>query len=71
MARLTRFAHAAALLARADGPSLSEIAVRTGYWDQAHLSNEVLAHSGLTPDRSRHAHLPDGGGVFELPTLDG
>lgn len=65
MARLTRFSHAAALLARPDGPPLAEIAARAGYHDQAHLSNEVRAHSGLTPATLRASHLPDGGGVFE------
>lgn len=65
MARLTRFAHAAALLSRADGPPLAAIAASAGFADQAHLTNEVTSYSGLSPSALRASNLPGGGGVFE------
>jgi AraC-like DNA-binding protein len=65
MARLVRFEHAAALLARPSPPPLADVAATAGYYDQAHLSNEVRAHSGLTPLELVSRRLPDDGGVFD------
>ena len=54
VARFQRFLHLAEGPAGADrsgcgGPSLAVLAARAGYADQAHLSREVRALSGLTP----------------------
>jgi AraC-like DNA-binding protein len=52
-ARVVRFHRAATLLERPDGPGLAEIAQLTGYYDQAHLSNEVRELCGRTPAELR------------------
>jgi AraC-like DNA-binding protein len=53
--RIVRFQHVVRLLARADPPSLVDAAQATGHVDQAHLSREVGAFSGLTPAGLRRA----------------
>ncbi|QBI21048.1 AraC family transcriptional regulator [Egibacter rhizosphaerae] len=52
-ARLVRFRRALALLEQADGPSPAEVALLAGYYDQAHLANEVRAMGGRTPAEIR------------------
>ena len=47
--RVARFQRFLALSDRAAEPSLAALAVRAGYADQAHLTREVRALSGLTP----------------------
>jgi AraC-like DNA-binding protein len=49
VSRLLRFERAAALLERADRPSLAAVAVDCGYYDQAHLTNEFRRITGVTP----------------------
>jgi transcriptional regulator GlxA family with amidase domain len=66
MARLARFDHAKALLAGPGTRGLADVAARAGYYDQAHLTNDVREYSGLSPTRLLARQLPDGGGVFEL-----
>lgn len=66
LALLTRFEHAAQLLGEPNPPELAEVALSAGYYDQAHLTNEVRAFSGLTPRQLVAGHLPDAGGVFDL-----
>jgi AraC-like DNA-binding protein len=52
MTRLIRFKHALALIQNnAAKQGLSEIAYRTGYYDQAHLCNEIKAYTGITPSQ--------------------
>jgi AraC-like DNA-binding protein len=53
--RIVRFQAALDLLGRPDGPALGEVAYRAGFADQAHLSREVGALSGLTPTALRGA----------------
>lgn len=43
-------------LARREGASLSAIAAHTGYADQAHLSRDVQALTGITPTRLLRDH---------------
>src|SRR3954454_11340216 len=61
-ARILRFQRAAALLAAPAGPSLCEIALDCGYYDQAHLNRDFRAFAGRTPIDLLAARLPDGGG---------
>lgn len=60
MARLVRFERAAALVA-APGLDLATLAADTGFSDQAHLTREVRALSGLTPTALRGHHHDDDG----------
>src|SRR3954447_3695944 len=61
-ARILRFQRAAALMTDAAGPSLCEIALDCGYYDQAHLNRDFRAFAGRTPTELIAARLPDGGG---------
>jgi AraC-like DNA-binding protein len=61
-ARILRFQRAAALMARPDGPSLCELALDCGYYDQAHLNRDFRAFAGRTPTELMAARLPKGGG---------
>jgi AraC-like DNA-binding protein len=64
--RILRFQRAAALLADPRGPSLCEIALDCGYYDQAHLNRDFRAFAGRTPTELLAARLPDGGGYCGL-----
>lgn len=66
MARLVRFDHAVTLLSRPAAAGWADIAVIAGYYDQAHLANEIRAFTGLTPRQLRSRQLPDDGGVFDV-----
>ena len=49
-ARLLRFEHASSLLTgRPAGPSLAEVAIQAGYYDQSHLTREFVSLAGMTP----------------------
>jgi AraC-like DNA-binding protein len=48
-ARVVRFERARWLLARSDRPPLAEVAVRAGYYDQAHLNRDWRELAGCTP----------------------
>jgi AraC-like DNA-binding protein len=65
-ARILRFERAAALMADPRGPSLCEIAIDCGYYDQAHLNRDFRAFAGRTPTELLAARLPDGGGYSGL-----
>jgi len=58
--RILRFQRFIAFVQRANHPSLAALASQCGYADQAHLSREVRALSGLTPRviASQLARLP-------------
>lgn len=59
-ARIHRFRHALDLL-RAPGANLSDVAVRTGYYDQPHMNAEFRDLAGLTPHQILTArHYPAG-----------
>jgi AraC-like DNA-binding protein len=50
MTRLIRFTHAVkAIQSNSSGHNLARIAYASGYYDQAHLCNEIKAYTGLTP----------------------
>ncbi|MEU0932010.1 helix-turn-helix domain-containing protein [Embleya sp. NPDC005971] len=49
MANLVRFEHAVDLLRRPEVRSLAEVAIRCGYYDQAHLNREFKEYAGCTP----------------------
>jgi AraC-like DNA-binding protein len=61
-ARILRFERAAELLVTPGGPSLSEIALEAGYYDQAHLNRDFRAFAGQTPTELLARRLPAGGG---------
>jgi AraC-like DNA-binding protein len=61
-ARILRFQRAAKLMTDPGGPSLAEIALDCGYYDQAHLNRDFRAFAGRTPLELMAARLPDGGG---------
>jgi AraC-like DNA-binding protein len=48
-ARLLRFERAKALLEGAERPSLADIALESGFYDQSHLTNEFRRITGVTP----------------------
>jgi len=48
-ARLLRFESAKTLLNGADRPPLADVALASGFYDQAHLSNEFRRITGVTP----------------------
>ncbi|MPZ87396.1 MAG: helix-turn-helix domain-containing protein [Nitriliruptorales bacterium] len=66
MARLARFDHATTLLSRPGGLGFADVAAATGYYDQAHFTNDVRELSGLSPTQLQARRLPEGGGVFDL-----
>jgi AraC-like DNA-binding protein len=49
VARLLRFERAKTLLDRGDRPSLADVALDAGFYDQSHLSNEFRRITGVTP----------------------
>lgn len=52
MTRLIRFKHAFRMIQENAGKqSLSDIAYSAGYYDQAHLGNEIKAYTGFTPSQ--------------------
>jgi AraC-like DNA-binding protein len=63
LARILRFEHALARLARDDGARFAEIAEGCGYYDQAHLNRDFRAFAGAAPRDFLARTLPDGGGV--------
>lgn len=59
LADLVRFDHAIALATRKPDLSWSEVAYRAGYYDQAHLINDLRDRTGLTPTALRHDLAPE------------
>lgn len=55
--RVARFQRALQLLQSADSESLAQIALRGGYYDQAHFTREFLEFAGSSPEKYR-ATLP-------------
>jgi len=56
---LVRFDHAIALATREPDLSWSAVAYRAGYYDQAHLINDVRARTGLAPTACRQELAPE------------
>jgi len=63
VANILRFSHAVDRLRAADEESWPELAIASGYYDQAHFNRDFRRYSGRTPSEFRAALLPDGGGV--------
>ncbi|HTU09385.1 MAG TPA: helix-turn-helix domain-containing protein [Allosphingosinicella sp.] len=63
--RLARFERFAESIGRRPDESLAGLAAAHGYADQAHLTHEVRAFSGMTPGELRARQLPGQGGVRE------
>ncbi len=62
-ARVLRFEAAVALMRAPDPPPLAAVALRCGYYDQAHLNRDVRALAGLAPGALAARRLPGGGGT--------
>lgn len=62
VARVLRFERAIAELAGGRG-ALADLALRCGYYDQAHLNREFRDLAGCSPTQYLAAQLPDSGGV--------
>jgi len=61
-ARIVRFSRAVRLADGAAGePRWVEIALRSGYYDQAHLIRDFVAFAGVTPTEYAARRLPGGG----------
>jgi AraC-like DNA-binding protein len=60
--RILRFQRAARELVRPDGPSLAEIALDCGYYDQAHLNRDFREFAGRTPTELMASRLPGSAG---------
>jgi AraC-like DNA-binding protein len=61
-ARLLRFGRVVEAVRAGDGADLAELALRAGYYDQAHLNRDAREFAGATPGELRASLLPDGGG---------
>ena len=68
-ARILRFDRAKELLARPGGPSLSEVALDCGYYDQAHLNRDFRAFAGCTPVELMARRLPAGYSADEVTSV--
>lgn len=55
--RIVRFQHATMLLENRQTP-LAELAIRNGYYDQAHFSKEFTEFSGVSPEKYALAYDP-------------
>jgi len=67
VARLMRFQRTVTLLRSGGRPDLADLAVRCGYYDQAHLTNEWRALAGCTPMAWIREELP----FLQEPRSDG
>jgi len=65
-ARVLRFQRAKNLLGAAGGPSLCEVALNCGYYDQAHLNRDFRAFAGCRPTELMARRLPAGFAAEEV-----
>lgn len=63
VARVLRFQRALRLLTGPVGWPLADLAVASGYYDQAHFNRDFRALAGCTPTEYIAAQLPNGAGV--------
>ena len=61
-ARVVRFDRAVRLISSTANPSLADVAVSCGYYDQAHLTRDVHALAGVTPLGLLESRMPLDGG---------
>ena len=61
LGRILRFQRAVSLVG--SGSGWAEIAVRCGYYDQAHMVRDFNQFAGASPGEFARRRLPDGGGV--------
>ena len=61
LGRILRFQRAVALVG--GGSAWSDIALRCGYYDQAHMVRDFHQFAGASPGEFARRRLPDGGGV--------
>ena len=66
LARTVRIRHTAKLLHNTPRASWAELALGCGFYDQAHLTNEMVALTGHTP--AEFARLDDTQGFYLKPT---
>ena len=62
LGRILRFQRAVS--SAGSGPGWAEIAVRCGYYDQAHMVRDFHQFAGASPGEFARRKLPDGGGVL-------
>lgn len=63
LARILRFQHLVGRLAQIQTPNWGELALESGYYDQAHFNREFHEFTGLTPGEFLTRMVPDGGVV--------
>lgn len=63
VARILRFQRAVALVTSPGKESLSRIALKAGYYDQAHLNRDFTEFAGTSPTALIAQRIPDGGGL--------
>jgi AraC-like DNA-binding protein len=67
-ARLLRFSRAVRIIKLGRAARLADLALRCGYYDQAHLVRDVRQFAGITPGELVASLLPDGGGFVDERT---
>ena len=71
LARILRFNRAVAMLNRISEPRWTEIALTSGYYDQAHLIRDFVQFSGSTPRDFVARQLPGRGMDGAAPVAHG
>ncbi len=64
LARILRFGHAVHLIQGGRATKLIDVALDSGYYDQAHFTRDVREFAGVTPGELVASLLPDGGGFL-------
>ena len=64
-ARMLRFGQVVRVIRAGEVTSLADAALRSGYYDQSHLSRDAREFAGTTPGALLKSLLPDGGGFRE------